>query len=194
MNEGKHVVQRTSPRRHIKKSKPSLLLISLVIILGVLVGSTVAYLITNTDPVKNSFVAAGITTQIEENFDGTTKNNVTVKNTGDVEAFIRATVVVTWKNGSNIYPTAPVLGTDYTVTYPANTGWVKNGGYYYYTSAVAPDGLTGELLTDCKPLHAAPDENYTLHVEILTEAIQSRPITAVTEAWGVNPATLGGNS
>lgn len=194
MNEGKHAVQRTSPRRHIKKSKPSLLLISLVIILGVLVGSTVAYLVTNTDPIKNSFVSAGISTQIVEDFDGSTKNNVTVKNTGDVEAYIRAAVVVTWKNGSDVYPVAPVLGTDYTVTYPANTGWVENGGYYYYTSAVAPGGSTGVLLTNCTPLQAAPDDAYTLHVEILTEAIQSRPDTAVTEAWGVNPTTLGGNS
>lgn len=185
MNHGKHIVEKPTARRHIKKSKPSLLLVALVVLVGVLVGSTVAYLITNTGSVSNSFTSAKITTEITEEFDGSVKNNVCVKNTGDVEAYIRATVVVTWKSGSDVYPTAPVPGTDYTMTCPADAGWVQSGSYYYYTSAVAPDASTGVLLTDCQPLNDAPADGYTLHVEILTEAIQSKPAKAVTEAWDV---------
>lgn len=185
MNHGKHIVEKPTARRHIKKSKPSLLLVALVVLVGVLVGSTVAYLITNTGSVANSFTPAKITTDITEDFDGSVKNNVCVTNTGDVEAYIRAAVVVTWKCGSDVYPTAPVPGTDYTMTCPADAGWVQSGSYYYYTSAVAPNASTGVLLTGCQPLHDAPATGYTLHVEILTEAIQSTPGAAVTEAWGV---------
>lgn len=195
MYSGKYAKKNRKSRKHLRKSKPSLLLITLVVLLGVLVGSTVAYLVANTGSIANSFVPAKITTDITEDFNGSVKNNVQVKNTGEVDAFIRATVVVTWQNDAGeVYPTAPVVGTDYTVSYPGN-GWVKHtDGYYYYTSVVKPDESTGILLTDCKPLKDAPAEGYTLHVEILATAIQSEPITAVTDAWGVNPKTLGGNA
>lgn len=195
MYSGKYANKNRKSRKHLRKSKPSLLLITLVVLLGVLVGSTVAYLVANTGSIANSFVPAKITTDITEDFDGDVKKNVQVKNTGDVDAFIRAAVVVTWQNNAGeVYPTAPVVGTDYTVSYPGN-GWAKHSdGYYYYTSVVKPNESTGILLTDCKALKDAPSEGYTLHVEILATAIQSEPITAVTDAWGVNPKTLGGNA
>lgn len=195
MYSGKYAKKSNKSRKHSRKAKPSLLLITLVVLMGVLVGSTVAYLVTNTGSIANSFVPAKITTDITEQFDGSVKNNVQVKNTGEVEAFIRAAVVITWQNtAGEVYPTAPVEGTDYTVSYPGND-WVKHtDGYYYYTKIVKTNESTGILLTDCKPLKDAPAEGYTLHVEILATAIQSEPITVVTEAWGVNPKTLGGNA
>lgn len=188
----------TSSQKHLQKSKPSLLLITLIVLMGVLVGLTVAYLVANTDPIANSFVPAKITTEITEDFDNNVKNNVQVKNTGEVDAFIRVAVVVTWQNeAGEVYSIAPVEGTDYTVTYPTTTGWVKHtDGFYYYTRVVKPTESTDTLLTDCKPVEGKAPEGYTLHVEILATAIQSEPITAVKDAWKVDPTTLsaGGNA
>lgn len=186
MYSGKYAKKNRKSRKHLRKSKPSLLLITLVVLLGVLVGSTVAYLVTNTGSIANSFVPAKITTDITEDFNGSVKNNVQVKNTGDVEAFIRAAVVVTWQNDAGeVYPTAPVEGTDYTVSYPGN-GWVKHtDGYYYYTAVVKAGSSTGVLLTDCRPVEGKTPEDYHLVVEILAEAIQSEPDTAINNAWKV---------
>ena len=163
----------------------------LVLIIG-LVGTTLAWIAASTEPVKNTFTPSNVTTTITENFENNVKNNVQVKNTGDIDAYIRAMVVVTWQNDAHeVYPTAPVEGTDYTVSYPGN-GWVKHtDGYYYYTSAVAPNVSTGVLLTNCKPVDEKTPDGYHLVVEILSDAIQAEPASAVTEAWGVNPTTLG---
>lgn len=165
----------------------------LVLIIG-LVGTTLAFLYDSTEVVKNVFTPSVVTTTIVENFEDNVKNNVQVENTGDIDAYIRAMVVVTWQkddtNLSVVYPTAPVEGTDYTVFYPGN-GWVEHtDGYYYYTSKVAPDASTGVLLTDCKPVEGKTPDGYHLVVEILSEGIQAKPVEAVVEAWGVNPSTL----
>ena len=197
MYEGAYAQKRKPVRRRRRRTqRPTLLLAALVLIFGALVGSTVAFLFTNTGAVINTFTPSKVTVDVPEEFDGSVKNNVKVKNTGDIAAYVRAAVVVTWQDDDgNVHPTVPVAGTDYTVTYPANTGWVKHtDGFYYYTSALAPNAETGVLLTDCKPVEGKAPAGYHLSVEILASAIQSEPISAVTEAWGVNPTTLGGNA
>lgn len=187
--------QNNPQRRRRRNRKPTLLMLALAILLVAVVGTTIAYLFTNTGSITNTFTPANVTTEITEDFNNNVKNNVQVKNTGDVEAYIRAAVVVTWQNDAGeVYPTAPVEGTDYTVSYPGN-GWVKHtDGYYYYTSPVAAGASTGILLTDCKPVDGKAPDDYHLVVEILASAIQSKPDNAVTDAWGINPTTLGGNA
>ena len=187
--------QNNPQRRRRRNRKPTLLMLALAILLVAVVGTTIAYLFTNTGSIANTFTSASVTTEITEDFKNNVKDNVQVQNTGDVEAYIRAAVVVTWQNDvGEVYPTAPVEDTDYTVTYPGN-GWVKHtDGYYYYTSSVAPDKSTGVLLTSCQPVEGMTPEDYHLVVEILASAIQSKPANAVTEAWGVDPTTLGGNA
>lgn len=190
---------RRKPRRRYHRRKPSLLLIALVAVLGAVVGSTIAYLFTHTDAITNTFTAASVTTKIEEDLNDGVKNNVTVRNTGDIEAYIRAAVVVTWQDDDGyIHPTTPVKDTDYTVTYPTDTGWKKYGDYYYYTSPVAPGGFTGILLTECTPSEGKTPVGYHLVVEVLASAIQSQPKDAVEGAWNVTvngdrTLNVGGN-
>lgn len=159
----------------------------LVLIIG-LVGTTLAFLYDSTTPVINTFTPTKVTGEITEDFKDNVKNDVQVKNTGDIDAYIRAMVVVTWQNDDgNVYPTAPAEGTDYTLTWTMD-GWVKNGNYFYYTSKVAPNASTGILLTDCKPVEGKAPDGYHLVVEILSDAIQAEPDTAVKSAWGVTIA------
>lgn len=196
MYEGAYAQKRKPVRRRRRRTqRPTLLLTALVLIFGALVGSTVAFLFTNTDPLTNTFAPANVTTEITEDFKDNVKDNVQVKNTGDIPAYIRAAVVVTWQNDKGeVHPTTPVEGTDYTVTWTMD-GWKKHtDGYYYYTSAVAAKASTGILLTECKPVEAKTPDGYHLVVEILASAIQSEPASAVTDAWGVDPTTLGGNA
>lgn len=174
-------------RRHRRRNQKSIaLLVAMVMVLGAFVGATVAYLFTSADSIVNTFTPASVTTEITENFDKEVKNNVQVKNTGDISAYIRAEVVVTWQNEKGeIAPTVPVRGTDYNVTFPNGTGWVEHEGFYYYTSAVAPQASTGVLLTACQPVEGKAPAGYHLSVEILASAIQSEPQEAVQEAWNV---------
>ena len=58
-------------------------------------------------------------------------------------------------------------------------------GYYYYTTPVAPNETTKPLIKTVIPVDSKTPEGYWLNVEILGDAIQSLPTTAVESSWGV---------
>ena len=164
-----------------------MLVVSLLALLLVVAGGTLAWL-TAQDSVSNTFTPAHVTCDVEEKFDGKTKSDVTIKNTSDIPVYIRASIVVTWKDSNgNVYGQLPVAGTDYTMTMANDSKWVPNGGYYYYTSPVAVGDTTGTLISSCTVKAGAtpPGDDYKLSVEIIAEAIQSQPDRAVGQAWGV---------
>lgn len=179
-----------------KQPKQKLVLLAaLVLVLGAAVGGTIAYLVTNTAQVKNTFIPSEVTTTIVEKFDGTAKSDVKIQNKGNIDAWLRAAVVITWQDkDGNVYGTAPVEGTDYTITW-SMTNWLKGAdGFYYYTKPVAPDGLTEVLFTDCKQIVKAPtnedndEKGYFLNVEVIGSGIQSVPayVFDTKSGWGVS--------
>ena len=172
-------------------TKKLCLLIAVLLLSVATVGVTLAYIFTQTTAVVNTFTPSEVTCKINEEMDGTTKSNVKVTNTGDTTAYIRAAVVVTWQDGSgNILGEAPVVSTaensgDYTINFNT-TKWKYNGGYYYYTGKVEAGATTEEaLIESCVASAAAPVDGYTLHVEVIADAIQAEPVDAVEEAWKV---------
>lgn len=189
MYEGAYAQKRKPVRRRRRRTqRPTLLLAALVLIFGALVGSTVAFLVAESQTVTNTFNPTEVTTDIVENFDGEVKNDVKVKNTGEIPAYIRAAVVVTWQNDDGqVYAQTPVEDTDYNLTWTMN-GWTKIGNFYYYTSPVAAGQSTGILFTNCKPVEGKTPEGYHLCVEILASGIQSEPASAVEDVW---PVTVG---
>ena len=106
MYNGSHAKANNKPR--IRMNKLAILFIAVVMLIGAVVGSTVAFLVTETAPVENKFTYASISTNIKENFDGETKKDVQVVNNGDTAAYIRATYVINWldKDG-NIVSSVP---------------------------------------------------------------------------------------
>ena len=164
--------------------KVILLAVSLLLILSAAIGGTVAYLIDQTGSITNTFTPVKVTPGINENFENNVKNNVKITNTGDIPAYIRVKVVVTWKDKEdNVYGAAPVLGTDYTWQIPG-TDWVKGSdGFYYYTKPVPAGEKTSVLLTACQPVAGRAPAGYSLSVDIHAQAIQAEPTTAVTSAW-----------
>lgn len=186
MYNGSHAKANNKPR--IRMNKLAILFIAVVMLIGAVVGSTVAFLVTETAPVENKFSYAKLSTEITEDLTGTTKSNVQIKNTGDTAAYIRATYVVTWRDMSgNIVPSVPD-GYSYSLTENPDGKWKKIGDYFYYPTPVEPNSSTlGSLLT-CTVTH--PDNpEYVLNVEILASTIQSTPANAVTDAWGVTPVS-----
>lgn len=169
------------------------LLVSLVLVLGVAVGGTVAFLSTRTDSKENTFTPSKVTCEVTETFNNNVKSNVAVKNTGDTTAFIRAAINVTWMSNKDavdqtVSSKVPVKNTDYSIQLADNTNWIQGAdGYYYYQLPVAPQVSTGVLIEECKLLKSAsvPD-GYHLSVEIVASAIQSVPEAAVKAAWGEN--------
>ena len=176
------------------KRKSFIVLFSLALILLFAVGGTIAYIVTSTNDVKNTFEPAQVACEVEEQFDGNVKSNVKIRNTGDIDAYIRAAVIITWKDSDgNISAVAPVQGTDYNIDY--NEGdWIKGSdGYYYFNKPVPTGELTATaLISSCEFIgqESRPGADYNLSVEILADAIQSVPSTAVNESW---PAVKAGS-
>lgn len=177
----------------IRRNKKLILLISVVaiLILALTAGTTLAWLKASSGPVVNTFTPARVTSQVEESIKDGVKSDVRIKNTSNIDAYIRAIVVINWvdKDG-NIAAQKPVKGTGYTIEYnlTSNGWWQGNDGYYYYSSAVAPEDLTGVLIKECKAVADKAPEGYSLSVEIIADAIQSVPDKAVSDAWNVTVA------
>lgn len=182
--------------KHNRK-KMVLLLAAAMLILVCGVGGTLAYLVTQAGPVKNEFTPGKVTSKVNENFNGTTKENVTIKNTGNVSAYIRAAIVVTWKDaqGNKTLPEAPTAGVDYTIVYNMGTGstqWaVGTDGYYYYNDVVPAGGSTANLINSCSQTKPY-DDGRRLCVEIIGSAIQSEGMGA-TDAMQAFTAAANGN-
>ena len=172
--------------KRVMKTKQPVALVALLLLLCCTVAGTLAYLVDSTDPVTNTFTPASVSTEVKEDFDGITKSNVTIKNTGNIDAYIRATVVVNWASDKEVgvvSGTAPKEGTDYTIDWTM-VNWVKVGDYYYYTQKVAAKGETKQLFTDCKLKEGVtPPSGYHLQVTILADGIQAEPVHVVADLW-----------
>lgn len=171
------------------------LLVSLLLVLGVAVGGTVAFLSTRTDSKENTFTPSKVTCEVTETFNNNVKSQVAVKNTGDTTAFIRAAINVTWMSNQDaanqtVSAKVPVKDKDYSITFAKNTNWIKGAdGYYYYQLPVDPQGSTGELIKECKlQENASVPDGYHLSVEIVASAIQSAPDSVVQSMWHVTVA------
>ena len=179
--------------KRVMKTKQPVALVALLVLLCCTVAGTLAYLVDKTPEVKNTFEPAHVSTAVDETFKNGVKSDVKIKNTGDIDAYIRATVVVNWASDTEVgvvSGTAPKEGTDYTIDWTM-VNWIKVGDYYYYTQKVAAKGETKQLFTDCKLKEGVtPPSGYHLQVTILADGIQAEPIDAVKQAWGVDPSAL----
>ena len=182
------------PRKGIMKYKKShILLVSLLVIMTIGVGATLAFVMDATDALVNIFNPTHVSCAVVETLENNVKTNVSVKNTSDIPAYIRATYVVSWQNADgNVYGKAPVEGVDYSMDLAE--GWAKDKGYYYWPDSVAPDANTGVLILKCKPLKAAPAEGYYLSVEIIAEAIQADGMNAADAQAAWAKAKTGGTA
>lgn len=193
MYNGSHA--RAKKHSRIRMNKLAILFIAVVMLIGAVVGSTVAFLVTKTAPVENKFTYASVSCTVSESFNGTTKEKVQIQNTGTTDAYIRATYVVNWLNKDGSIAPVPQGTTPdgyiLSISENPNKAWTKGtDGYFYYLTPIAPGGLTDGSLVNCTVTYPQGVEpEYILSVEILATAVQSTPAKAVREAWGVTPVS-----
>lgn len=174
------------------KGKFSFLTLSIIMLLFLAVGGTLAYIVVSSNDVKNQFTPAQVSCEVVVN--GTDMN---VKNTSDVNAYLRAAIVVNWvvaagENEGNVRGIAPVKGVDYNLVINSTNSadgsakWFENGDYYYYKNAVASNTLAATPLIDDITLLAEAPEDYELSIEVVAEAIQADG----TNSDGISPLQL----
>ena len=182
-------------------NKKLIIIASVMLLLLATVGTTLAYIFTETKPVENTFNPSKVSCAVvEKGYEPVSgeiqnisdiKSNVQIKNTGDTDAYIRVAVVVNWASadGSCVWAQKPA-DNDYEITYNLNGDWFDGGdGFYYYSKTISPEELTTILINEAKQLKSAPQTpdgiQYYLSIEIVASAIQSTPETVVENHWGV---------
>jgi hypothetical protein len=167
-----------------------------------LVGLVYAALRDTTSAVINNLEPVVVTCDVNETFDGQTKSDVSITNTGEIPAFIRAKVVINWTDADG-YETWFTGSSDYgySVTLASPLNWtnengssVINDGYWYYNGIVQPGDKTDDLIasiTENLSAAAAADPQYHLKVTVLAEALQAAPVAAAEQSWGM---TYNGSS
>lgn len=196
MYHGKYEARHLQRRHKRRSKKTGMLFLSLLLVIGMVVGGTVAWLSTKSAPITNTFLPSHVSCSVKEEFNGTTKSNVNVINTGDIDAYIRVKLVTYRVNdeGDHIGGIAKIP--DFT----PGAGWVKKGDYYYYTKPVAPKEQPETSLIDSITLTGSYDDADDADggkqvIEVMAEAIQANGVAdngakAVKEAWGVDPERL----
>ncbi len=172
----------------------------LVLVLGI-VGTTLAWLTDTTEDQTNTFEYAKVSCEVLETVTDTTKSDVRIKNTGNTDAYIRATYVVTYRDDTESILYEPLdRNWNVDLSNKINTeSWVQGkDGYWYCKTPVAPGEETPALFK--APINGngrfldggRSKEQAITYVEILATAIQSQPVKAMGEAWGytMNNGTL----
>lgn len=182
--------EKVKPARLVRKphkgrGRLAMMVLSVVLLLGVAIGGTIAWLSTKTTPVTNTFTPAEVNCKVEEDFDENTgvKTNVNVKNTGNIAVYIRVKLVTYRTNDTGQH----IGGTAKLPTFKLGADWVKYGKYYYYTLPVAPGEKPAANLADSMTLKTSygDADGGKQALDVMAEAIQSEPEKAVGEAWGV---------
>lgn len=139
------------------KSKISLWasVLALVVVIGV--GATLALMSSSSNAVTNSFTAADIDTEIEEVLTNGDKQ-VSIKNYGPSDAYVRARIMVSGVNPANV----EIVASEAEIGTPAadkvylvmknQTLWVQEDGaaqeddFYYYLGVLGADKSSKNLL------------------------------------------------
>lgn len=171
-------------RRRAYRGRMTAMALATVLLLALAIGGTVAWLTAGDTPITNTFNPSKVTCEVTENFDGTTKTNVNVTNTGDIHAYIRVKLVTYRTNAQGQH----IGGTAALPQFTLGEGWVQYNGYYYYTKPVAPGGKPAANLTNSMTLTGSYNDadGGMQAIDVMAEAIQSVPAEAVGQVWGVS--------
>lgn len=138
------------------KTKRMLTATLLALVMMVAVGATLALMASTSNSVTNTFAAAQVETEIDEDLTNNNKK-VTIENTGKSPVYVRARIMVSGVAESQvaIVKTAPAedkvdANILYLVMPNVTNDWEKlsgndtyNSDYYYYKKALNPAGEDG---------------------------------------------------
>ena len=190
MRNEKHSGKKAGKYRR-RRNKNAILIFALILLLGMTIGGTIAYLVRESGSVVNDFIPANVEIDIQEKVTNHEKEEIVIENKSNIPVFIRVALVGNWADADgkiciNHGSTQP--------SFTCGTDWGKGSdGFYYYKKSVAVGGETTDLLGSNIELTAATD-GCSYQIEVIASAIQAQgnndTDTAVYNAWGIDPTSL----
>ena len=172
-----------------KMNSRILLLLSCIVLATVFsVNGTLAYLSVRSETIVNQFEPGKVDGNIEETFESNVKSSIKVKNTGNINCYVRILLIPYWVSQyeSRVGEDAWELNMQFN-----QVDWFsrEEGGmiYYYHRAPIAPEDLTAELLAEEFTITLKASEDGTLYqaLDIFAECFQAELPEAVELYWGV---------
>ncbi len=132
---------------------------------------------TRVSQLVNHFSVGNTDIEVMENFDGTTKSDVKIVNRGNISVYVRAAVVVYWKDSKGKVMLEQPTDKDYTLVSAAqDSGWAVSAedGFFYYKDLLEPGEKTPPLVENCVDLKTY-DDGRILVVDVAAQSIQQIP-------------------
>ena len=189
---------KTYSRKPKRSIKPFLIAFCVCILACAAVSGSLAWLISAPEQVVNSFTPGVVTIQVDETFDGSTKSDVSIENTGNVPAYIRVALVPAWVDDEGNIAAKPA---SLELEDDCNIAWGKDGngyeadwfkgsdGFYYCKTFIKPDESTPILIKSCTV--KGEGHEYDFELQVIASAVQSLPTSTVETVWPVVVDTDG---
>lgn len=175
----------------MKNNKKVLALaMALILIVGAVIGGTVAYLITNTDPLVNTFTVGDINITLTESPDLDLKMVPGKELTKDPKVTVKADSEACW-----LFVKVEESNVSDFLTYSVDSSWTalsgQTGVYYKQVSALTSDQVFS-VLTDnkvtvkdsvTKTMLTALTESTYPKLTFTAYAVQQDGITSAADAW-----------
>lgn len=188
----------TYSRKPKRSIKPFLIAFCVCILACAAISGSLAWLTSTPEQVVNSFTPGVVTIQVDEKFDSTTKSDVSIKNTGNVPAYIRVALVPAWVDDEGNIAAKPA---SLKLNDDCNIAWGKDGsgyeadwfigsdGFYYCKTVIEPGASTPILIKSCTV--KGEEHEYDFELQVIASAVQSLPTTTVEAVWPVVVDTDG---
>lgn len=163
--------------------KRKILIVVIVMCMIGCMGVSLAYMFKELSPKTASFEKAIVTCSTNVLSDNHQINSISVTNTGNTKAFVRICLSVHMENNDN-----QIVGAFTSMPYIAYdiNNWIKDGDTYYYRYALNPGESTRAFLQSTITLTGTSFNNAPARqvIDILAEAVQTEPTSAIEETWG----------
>ena len=168
----------------IKNKKLITLLATTLIIFASVIGTTFAYNNSKTESLTNTFAIGSVETEIIETIDdtdNTNNKNVTIRNVGNSDCYIRARITISPDNAKVDFNNL------------ALSNWEKIGEYYYYNKVVSPLEPNNETTSLFTGVTVDVNKFVPFEITIYQEAVQAevynpksgKHVYTMTEAWKI---------
>ena len=158
----------------------------LVSITAVFAARLINYTYDTSTVIEDEFVPVKVACSVKE----TSSGKYTITNDSDTSVYLRFTLVSNWVSlaDGGIY----WLAAEPIVSGLDGSKWMTGEDGYYYCAVPLAPGESVTVTVGHKTDNAPP--NHAFRAKLVAEVIQSEPITAMHEAWGVNvvPDSQGG--
>ena len=189
---------KTYSRKPKRSVKPFLIAFCVCILACAAVSGSLAWLTSTPEQVVNSFTPGVVTIKVDETFNGSTKSDVSIKNTGNVPAYIRVALVPAWVDDEGNIAAKPA---SLELNDDCNIAWGKDGsgyeadwfigsdGFYYCKTVIEPGASTPILIKSCTV--KGEEHEYDFELQVIASAVQSLPTSTVEKVWPVVVSTDG---